>query len=136
MQTGLTFVAGEDAPVDGEPSTAQPESIAAMQGEPAPLGTGANEDAMQASSEELSFVKPPERSMRRMSHAGTLFAVVRESIQQILIIPMRDTEVAAALEVSTAQAKDWLQRLVDEGLLEKQKKPAGYVIKRKRLFEG
>jgi predicted transcriptional regulator len=42
---------------------------------------------------------------------------------------MKDTEVAAALEVSTAQAKAWLQRLLDEGVLEKQKKPAVYVIK-------
>jgi hypothetical protein len=36
---------------------------------------------------------------------------------------------------ANAQAKAWLQRLVDEGTLEKQKKPAGYVVKQKRLFE-
>ena len=48
---------------------------------------------------------------------------------------MKDTEVAAALDVSNAQAKAWLQRLVDEGLLEKQKKPTGYVVKQKRQFE-
>ena len=48
---------------------------------------------------------------------------------------MKDTEVAAGLDVSNAQAKVWLQRLVDEGVLEKQKKPAGYVVKQKRLFE-
>ena len=34
-----------------------------------------------------------------------------------------------------SMAKAWLQRLVDEGVLEKQKKPAGYVVKQKRLFE-
>jgi DNA processing protein len=56
-------------------------------------------------------------------------------IQEALSTPMKDAEVAAALEVSTAQAKAWLQRLVDEGVLEKKKKPAGYIVKQKRLFE-
>jgi len=28
-----------------------------------------------------------------------------------------------------------LQRLVDEGVLEKQKKPAGYIVKQSRLFD-
>jgi predicted ArsR family transcriptional regulator len=48
---------------------------------------------------------------------------------------MKDAEVAAALDVSTAQAKAWLQRLVDEGVIEKQKKPAGYIVKQSSLFE-
>jgi len=37
--------------------------------------------------------------------------------------------------VSAAQAKAWLQRLVDEGVIERQKKPAGYIVKRSSLFE-
>jgi predicted transcriptional regulator len=48
---------------------------------------------------------------------------------------MKDAEVAAALEVSQAQAKAWLQRLVEEGILEKKKKPGGYVSKQSRLFD-
>jgi DNA processing protein len=67
--------------------------------------------------------------------ADTLFAAVREVIQQLLKAPMKDAEVAAALEVSNAQAKAWLQRLVDEGAIEKQKKPAGYIVKQSSLFE-
>lgn len=67
--------------------------------------------------------------------AEVLFAAARAAIQQLLSAPMKDTEVAAALDVSSAQAKAWLQRLVDEGVLEKQKKPVGYIIKQKRLFE-
>lgn len=67
--------------------------------------------------------------------AEVLFSAVRAAIQQLLKAPMKDTEVAAALDVSNAQAKAWLQRLVDEGLIEKQKKPAGYIVKQKRLFE-
>ncbi len=67
--------------------------------------------------------------------ADTLFAAVRGVIQLLLKSPMKDAEVAAALDVSTAQAKAWLQRLVDEGVIEKQKKPAGYIVKRSGLFD-
>lgn len=67
--------------------------------------------------------------------AEALFAAVRGVIRLLLVSPKMDAEVAAALEVSNSQAKAWLQRLVDEGVLEKQKKPAGYVVKQSRLFE-
>jgi len=67
--------------------------------------------------------------------ADTLFAAVRDVIQLLLKSPMKDTEVAAALDVSAAQTKAWLQRLVDEGVIEKQKKPAGYIVKQSTLFE-
>ncbi len=60
--------------------------------------------------------------------ADALFATVRELIQLMLKVPMKDAEFAAALDVSNAQVKAWLQRLVDEGVIEKQKKPAGYFI--------
>jgi predicted Rossmann fold nucleotide-binding protein DprA/Smf involved in DNA uptake len=67
--------------------------------------------------------------------ADRLFAAVRGVIQLLLKSPMKDAEVAAALDVSTAQAKAWLQRLADEGVIEKQKKPAGYIVKQSSLFE-
>ena len=62
---------------------------------------------------------------------GLIMALARQPLATFV----QDTEVATALDVSNAQAKTWLQRLVDEGVLEKQKKPAGYVVKQKRLFE-
>jgi len=67
--------------------------------------------------------------------AELLFSAVRAAIQQLLSTPMIEAEVAAALDVSNAQAKAWLQRLVDDGVIEKQKKPVGYIVKQKRLFE-
>jgi DNA processing protein len=67
--------------------------------------------------------------------ADMLFAAVRGVIQLLLRSPMKDAEIAAALDVSTAQAKAWLQRLVDEGVLEKQRRPAGYIVKQSSLFE-
>ena len=97
-----------------------------------------------AASEELSPVTPEavapiddakESPQPESTPAELLFSAVRAAIQQLLSAPMKDTEVAAALGVSNAQAKAWLQRLVDDGVIEKKKKPAGYVLKQKRLFE-
>ncbi|MDB6105104.1 MAG: protecting protein DprA [Gammaproteobacteria bacterium] len=65
--------------------------------------------------------------------AEALFAAAREAIQRLLNTAMKDAEVAAALDVSNAQAKTWLERLLAEGVLEKQKKPAGYILKQRRL---
>ena len=64
-----------------------------------------------------------------------LFVAVRGAITLLLKTPFKDAEVAAALDVTTAQAKAWLQRLADEGVIEKQKKPAGYILKQSSLFE-
>lgn len=56
-------------------------------------------------------------------------------MHELLRTPKKDSEVAAALNVSASQAKAWLERLVNEGVLEKRKKPAGYVVKQSGLFE-
>jgi predicted Rossmann fold nucleotide-binding protein DprA/Smf involved in DNA uptake len=91
---------------------------------PPPLQT--DQSQMEACSLEAANPSTP---------ANALFASVRTTLQDLLKVPAKDTEVAAALDVSTAQAKAWLQRLVKEGVIEKQKKPAGYVVKQSSLFE-
>ena len=53
-----------------------------------------------------------ESPQQESTPAEVLFAAVREAIQQLLSTPKKDAEVAAALDVSNAQAKAWLQRLV------------------------
>lgn len=70
-----------------------------------------------------------------LTPADTLFTAVREVIQQLLGTPMKEIEIAKALNVSNTQAKAWLQRLIDEGVIEKQKRPAGYIVKQSSLFE-
>lgn len=80
---------------------------------------------------EMPIVEVMKPSQLVLTPNDVLFSAVCESIQMLLNTPMKDVEVAAALEVTNAQAKAWLQRLVDEGLLEKQKKPAGYIVKQK-----
>lgn len=79
----------------------------------------------------MPIVEVMKPSQLVLTPNDVLFSAVCESIQMLLNTPMKDVEVAAALEVTNAQAKAWLQRLVDEGLLEKQKKPAGYIVKQK-----
>lgn len=69
------------------------------------------------------------------SPAEAVFRVVTDQLRELLSIPMKEADVAAALNVSAAQAKQWLQRLVEQGVIEKQKKPAAYVAKNKQLFE-
>jgi DNA processing protein len=70
-----------------------------------------------------------------LSPADALFAAVRDLMPRLLATPMKDPEVATALGVSNPQAKAWLQRLMEEGVIEKQTKPVGYVVKQNRLFE-
>lgn len=71
----------------------------------------------------------------RSGPADALLAAARKACQQLLTVPMKDVEIAEALNISTAQAQIWLQRFVDEGVLEKWKKPNVYVAKQSRLFE-
>jgi predicted Rossmann fold nucleotide-binding protein DprA/Smf involved in DNA uptake len=67
--------------------------------------------------------------------AEALFAVVREVILTMLHFPLKDAEVATALNVSKAQATAWLHRLSDDGMIEKQKKSACYIVKQSYLFD-
>lgn len=64
-----------------------------------------------------------------------LFTSVRNILIRILETPMRDSELSAELGVSTQQIRMWLQRLVDEGVVEKRKRPAIWVVKKPGFFE-
>ena len=72
-----------------------------------------------------THVPQPSPASAPMTPAEELFATVRSLIQQMQT-PKTDAEVALDLGVSKSQAKAWLQRLVDEGVLEKVSKPIRY----------
>jgi hypothetical protein len=57
--------------------------------------------------------------------AEELFGKVRSLLER-MSTPKTDAEVAAELNVSKSQAKEWLKRLVEEGVLEKLSKPTRY----------
>ena len=77
-----------------------------------------------------------ELSDSSLTPADELFAKVRDLLKKITI-PKTDAEVATDLHVAKGQAKEWLQRLVDEGVLEKIPRPVRYrsVSSQASLFE-
>jgi DNA processing protein len=123
----------ETKPVIDAPSEPVPPSAAAPLDEPVELTPEPAPSAAVTPEATPEATRP--MATTPSTPAETLFAAVRGVIQLLLKSPMKDAEVAAALDVSTAQAKAWLQRLVDEGVIEKQKKPAGYIVKQSSLFE-
>jgi predicted ArsR family transcriptional regulator len=60
-----------------------------------------------------------------LAPADALFAKVRELLMK-MTTPKTNAEVAADLHVSKSQAKEWLQRLVKEGVMEIHTKPVRY----------
>jgi len=123
----------ETKPVIDAPSEPVPPSAAAPLDEPVELTPEPAPSAAVTPEATPEATRP--MATTPSTPAETLFAAVRGVLQLLLKSPMKDAEVAAALDVSTAQAKAWLQRLVDEGVIEKQKKPAGYIVKQSTLFE-
>jgi predicted Rossmann fold nucleotide-binding protein DprA/Smf involved in DNA uptake len=69
------------------------------------------------------------------SPADSIFQAARAAIETLLAKSMTETEVATELLLSPAQTKSWLARLVDEGIVEKTKKPVKYRLKAKKLFD-
>lgn len=67
----------------------------------------------------------PATASVSISSAEELFAKVTSLLER-MDTPKTDAEVATELNVSKSQAKEWLQRLVKEGVLEKSKKPVRY----------
>jgi predicted transcriptional regulator len=61
--------------------------------------------------------------------ADELLAAVWQLLEPHLQVPRNEAHVAEILDVSKAQAKVWLQRLADRGLLERNRRPAGYVVR-------
>lgn len=146
-QSGLSLFSEDGPPCVAPTPPSLPETTPAIdaQSEPVPPSAAVSADKpVEPKPESAPSAAPtPEATPEAAgpvatmpsTPADTLFAAVQSVLQLLLKSPMKDAEVAAALDVSTAQAKAWLQRLVDDGVIEKQKKPAGYIVKRSSLFE-
>jgi DNA processing protein len=70
------------------------------------------------------------------SPADRLLRAVWTEIEQLLKNPMEDAEVAAALDVSTSQARRWLKRLVDDGFVETTRRPLRYSLPKQPMLLG
>lgn len=146
-QSGLALFPGDVQSDIALAPPAVPETPLAIESPPeqvtSPTFAPSDESVDSAPDPALSVEQAPESkpesvtsvSTTASTPADTLFTAVREVIKQLLLkAPMKDAEVAAVLDVSNAQAKAWLQRLVDEGVIQKQKKPAGYIVRPSGLF--
>lgn len=80
---------------------------------------------VQLEAPEAGAPRPSTAAAPPTTPAEELFAKVRSLLEQ-MNTPKTDAEVAAELDVSKSQAKEWLKRLVEEGMLEKLSKPTRY----------
>ncbi|HEV2990315.1 MAG TPA: DNA-processing protein DprA [Candidatus Angelobacter sp.] len=68
------------------------------------------------------------------NHAESLIAFVRNILIDVLAKPKTEKEVSTTLQISKSQTSLWLQRFVEEGLIEKRTKPVKYVLRQKTLL--
>jgi DNA processing protein len=68
------------------------------------------------------------------SPADLVFQAARSAIEEVLYEPKKEADVASELDVSAAQTKQWLARMIEEGLVEKTRKPVRYRLAPKKLI--
>ena len=130
-QLGLTLFSGEGQSGKASISTLSPEITPQLEEpvepklEPAPT---------TVDSPESVAVPTTTAAVAPSTPADALFAVARELMVSMLKVPMKDIEIAMALNISNAQARAWLQRLIEEGSIEKQRNRAIYVSRNDMLF--
>lgn len=107
-----------------KPAPLQSELFVSIHEEPKSYEISQTVSPINGSSPPLSVESP-------LSPADELFAKVRELLVKMKT-PKTDAEVAADLQVLKSQAKEWLQRLVKEGVLEKHTRPVRYGLKSQR----
>ena len=111
-QKGLPLVAAESISAGARRPEPMGSTPSATLGEPAPL--------MVATS---PVIDPLETSAYL---ADERFDKVREPMLSLLTEPRSESEVSEALQVSKTQARDWLERLSDEGAISRSGKPVRY----------
>lgn len=72
---------------------------------------------------------PPKGDEVTQSPAEELFAVVCRAMPRILVVPRKESEIAAELNVTPTQARDWLRRMIESGVVEKTAKKGLYQLR-------
>lgn len=118
-----------------EPETA--EDLRALLTNPLPIASSCQASAPQLAAEEghaatqsqlnadQARVNSPLAAERAISPAEELFATVRVIVSRSAT-PKTDDQIADELKVSKSQAKEWIHRLLQEGVLEKMSRPVRY----------
>ncbi|MCC6785224.1 MAG: DNA-protecting protein DprA [Planctomycetes bacterium] len=89
-----------------------------------PFGNGVGGDSVREAP-PVELTSPAVNEPAARPAAEELFDEVRRLVRAIAV-PKSEAELASALGVCKAQAKAWITRLVDEGLLAKTKRPVRY----------
>ena len=84
---------------------------------------------------ESPSIAPPSTGDADLSPADELFATVRSLVRGLVREPMKATDIARGLGVTAPQAQKWLGLLVEDGTLEKSKRPVRYSVREGSLFE-
>lgn len=119
------------------PELKEPEDLAALldtRGEPTPQPKTAPAEVpdtpklAELKTAATAATEPPQASASTptpLTPAEELFATVRTLVAR-LDVPKTEAEIAETLNISKPQAKEWLSRLVDEGVVEKLSRPVRY----------
>lgn len=75
-----------------------------------------------------SKIQSDMASEENLAPKKIIFDAVRKAVCPILKKPMKDYEIATELDVSTAQVRQWLNQLVEEGIVKKKSRPVRYVV--------
>lgn len=78
----------------------------------------------------ISTLPENENSDKNISPDEELFLCVKKLILNNLDKPKKDEEIAQLLKVSTKQIKKWLDRLIDENIIIKTRRPVRYVLRK------
>ncbi|QII38251.1 DNA-processing protein DprA [Rouxiella badensis] len=80
-------------------------------------------------SEKNNLLHEQEKSPDlKTSMADKLFIEAKKIIEQLLVKPMKDDEVATALNITQPQARKWLERLVGSDTLKKDEETGYYIV--------
>lgn len=116
-----------------EPRPAAPQESLFAQEPQAALALPASDIAIEAASELPSpdwkeDAPKPSADDAMTTPAEVLFAAVRDCLLRILTIPKKEAEIASELQVTSTQAREWLQRLLEEGAIEKGPKKSFFQL--------
>ena len=133
VQDTLPLGAAEPAPITNEVQDTLPIEQASPVTQEAPALI--TEPLVAYVAQDATVLSPPI-AYAALSPAEELFGKVRELMLQLVAAPQKEADVATELNITTSQAKAWLQRLVDEGSVVKHNRPVSYVIKPTELFDN
>jgi predicted Rossmann fold nucleotide-binding protein DprA/Smf involved in DNA uptake len=126
-----TFITVFDVALPSKKATVAQSHLAVLDQQPTSLAASGNQ--LQTPFENTAAQLASSCLQPAMCPADVLFATVRDLLRNMQA-PKTDAEIAADLNVSKNQIKEWLNRLVEEGLLEKQHKPLRYGVKAQHLL--